>query len=74
MVKQTRTQKDRQNKQADATPRRILALHGPNLNLLGTREPGVYGRTTLADIHLAMEARARADGVRVESYQSNSEG
>ncbi|MDR1853712.1 MAG: type II 3-dehydroquinate dehydratase [Azoarcus sp.] len=53
---------------------RILALHGPNLNLLGTREPDVYGRTTLADIHAAMEARARVEGVLVESFQSNHEG
>ena len=53
---------------------RILVLHGPNLNLLGTREPDVYGRTTLADIHTMMEARARADGVQIESFQSNSEG
>jgi len=55
-------------------PRRILALHGPNLNLLGTREPEVYGRTTLADIHIAMESRARASGVQLESFQSNYEG
>ena len=54
--------------------RRILALHGPNLNLLGTREPEVYGCTTLADIHIAMESRARADGVQLESFQSNHEG
>lgn len=53
---------------------RVLALHGPNLNLLGTREPDVYGRTTLADIHAAMEARAQADDVVVESFQSNHEG
>jgi len=53
---------------------RILVLHGPNLNLLGSREPDVYGRTALADIHQAMEARARANGVQIESYQSNSEG
>ena len=53
---------------------RILVLHGPNLNLLGTREPDVYGRTTLADIHVMMEARAHADGVQIESFQSNSEG
>lgn len=53
---------------------RILVLHGPNLNLLGTREPEVYGRTTLADIHTMMEARAHADGVQIESFQSNSEG
>jgi 3-dehydroquinate dehydratase-2 len=52
----------------------ILVLHGPNLNLLGTREPEIYGRTTLASIHTAMEARARAFGVRLESFQSNHEG
>ncbi|MDR2881735.1 MAG: type II 3-dehydroquinate dehydratase [Azoarcus sp.] len=53
---------------------RILVLHGPNLNLLGTREPEVYGCTTLADIHIAMESRARANGVQLESFQSNHEG
>lgn len=53
---------------------RILVLHGPNLNLLGAREPDIYGRTTLADIHAAMESRARADGVLLESFQSNHEG
>jgi 3-dehydroquinate dehydratase-2 len=53
---------------------RILVLQGPNLNLLGRREPGVYGRATLADIHDAMEARARAAAVRLETFQSNSEG
>ena len=52
----------------------VLVLHGPNLNLLGTREPEIYGRTTLATIHTAMEARARAFGVRLESFQSNHEG
>lgn len=53
---------------------RILVLHGPNLNLLGTREPEVYGHTTLSDIHAAMESRARAEGMQVESFQSNHEG
>ncbi len=53
---------------------RILVLHGPNLNLLGQREPEIYGRTTLADIHAGMESRGRAAGVQIESYQSNSEG
>ena len=53
---------------------RVLVLHGPNLNLLGSREPEIYGRTTLADIHQTMEARALARGVQIESYQSNSEG
>jgi 3-dehydroquinate dehydratase-2 len=57
----------------DSAPR-ILVLHGPNLNLLGRREPEIYGHTTLADIHAAMEAHGHAAGVQIESYQSNSEG
>ncbi len=52
----------------------IPVLHGPNLNLLGMREPAIYGHTTLADIHAAMEARARANSIRLESFQSNHEG
>lgn len=52
----------------------ILVLHGPNLNLLGTREPQIYGTATLARIHEGMEARARGAGVRLESFQSNHEG
>jgi 3-dehydroquinate dehydratase-2 len=52
----------------------VLVLHGPNLNLLGVREPEIYGRTTLSAIHKAMEARARVFGVRLESFQSNHEG
>lgn len=58
----------------DSGAPRILVLHGPNLNLLGKREPEIYGHTTLADIHAAMEARGRAAGVQIESFQSNSEG
>lgn len=53
---------------------RILVLQGPNLNMLGVREPGIYGHTTLADIHRVMEDRARAAGVQIESFQSNHEG
>lgn len=53
---------------------RLLVLHGPNLNLLGTREPNHYGQTTLADINLALARRAEAAGVELESFQSNHEG
>ena len=52
----------------------ILVLHGPNLNLLGRREPGVYGTTTLVEVDAAIAAHATACGVRVECRQSNHEG
>jgi 3-dehydroquinate dehydratase-2 len=75
MAKQTHTKSQRAAKsEGEGIPARILVLQGPNLNLLGRREPAVYGNTTLADIHRSMEARARAAGVRLETYQSNSEG
>ena len=51
----------------------LLLLHGPNLNLLGTREPEVYGHATLADIDADLEARAAAAGHALESLQSNAE-
>ena len=51
----------------------ILVLHGPNLNLLGTREPDVYGRTTLADINQQLRKKAEAAGVELEIIQSNGE-
>lgn len=51
----------------------ILALHGPNLNLLGTREPEVYGRTTLADIDARLSQLCSAAGHRFSALQSNSE-
>ena len=51
----------------------LLLLHGPNLNLLGTREPEIYGRTTLADIDADLAARAAAAGHALESLQSNAE-
>ena len=56
------------------TVRRILVLHGPNLNLLGTREPAVYGRTTLADIDAALAQAAPGLGLAVTARQSNHEG
>lgn len=52
---------------------KILVLHGPNLNLLGEREPQVYGRTTLAEIDADLVARAEAAGHRLEAFQSNAE-
>ncbi|HUH38240.1 MAG TPA: type II 3-dehydroquinate dehydratase [Spongiibacteraceae bacterium] len=51
----------------------ILVLHGPNLNLLGTREPAVYGRTSLADIDRQLTDTARAAGHHLLSLQSNAE-
>ena len=49
-------------------------LHGPNLNLLGTREPEVYGSTTLAQINQRLTTLAQAAGVPLETFQSNHEG
>ena len=57
-----------------ATPKNILVMHGPNLNLLGTREPAHYGSATLAAINQKLTDRARAAGVALETYQSNIEG
>ena len=51
----------------------ILVLHGPNLNLLGVREPEHYGKTTLEDINQALAKQAQQAGVNLECFQSNSE-
>ena len=53
---------------------RVLLLNGPNLNLLGTRRPDVYGSTTLSDLETMFHAWGAADGVEVETFQSNHEG
>jgi 3-dehydroquinate dehydratase-2 len=55
-------------------PMKVLLLNGPNLNLLGTRQPEVYGRATLADIETAFRDRARQLGFEVDCRQSNHEG
>ena len=52
----------------------ILVIQGPNLNLLGTREPDVYGKTTLEDIHQKLGELAKASSIDLETYQSNHEG
>ena len=53
---------------------RILVVHGPNLNLLGTREPEHYGKLTLDDINVALARMAENAGVELEAFQSNHEG
>jgi 3-dehydroquinate dehydratase II len=56
------------------TATRVLCISGPNLQLLGSREPEVYGRETLAEIHSRLAARARSLGVEVDTRQTNHEG
>ena len=52
----------------------ILVIQGPNLNLLGTREPGIYGSKTLAEIHAELNLIAQKAGIELQTYQSNHEG
>jgi 3-dehydroquinate dehydratase-2 len=79
MTKPTRTKLAplslaKNGKKPATTGTKVLVLHGPNLNLLGTREPEIYGHTTLADIDKVLTERAAAAGVVLESFQSNHEG
>lgn len=65
--------RNRPSKPATLARPRILVLHGPNLNLLGQREPHLYGHQTLADIDAALMEQGRAADADVECYQSNAE-
>lgn len=62
------------NPQSSTSHRHILVLHGPNLNLLGTREPHIYGSQTLADIDRALHEHANVHGATLQTFQSNYEG
>jgi 3-dehydroquinate dehydratase-2 len=58
---------------AESTSKSVLVLHGPNLNLLGLREPNHYGKNTLADIDSLLAKRAKEANISLQSFQSNSE-
>ena len=53
---------------------KILVINGPNINMLGIREPGIYGKNTFADLLTILEETAQTEGLDVEQYQSNHEG
>lgn len=57
-----------------AAKARVLVVHGPNLNLLGTREPDHYGRVTLSDINISLARLAENGGIDLDVFQSNHEG
>lgn len=54
--------------------RNVFVIHGPNLNMLGTREPDIYGHQTLEEINRALKAQADRRGLHIETFQSNHEG
>ena len=56
------------------TPRRILLIHGPNLDMLGTREPGIYGEESLSSVDAKLSRIAKREGAALETFQSNHEG
>lgn len=61
-------------KPANGRSRKVWVLNGPNLNLLGTREPGIYGRDTLEAINRRLAAKAKAAGLQFDAFQTNHEG
>lgn len=74
-MKKPKSQSEETAEQRKTTPgAQILVLHGPNLNLLGSREPQHYGARTLADINRSLAQRADSAGISLESFQSNHEG
>jgi 3-dehydroquinate dehydratase-2 len=54
--------------------KKVLVIHGPNLNMLGKREPEIYGNMTLDEINISLKAQGEKSGLRVETFQSNHEG
>ena len=53
---------------------KILVINGPNINMLGIREPGIYGRQTFQDLLALLEETAKETGIKIEQFQSNHEG
>lgn len=74
MKKTTSLQAPRRANRVKPAIKTVLVLHGPNLNLLGTREPDIYGRETLADINHRLVALGKSAGAKVICFQSNQEG
>jgi 3-dehydroquinate dehydratase-2 len=58
----------------NTSSQKVLVIHGPNLNMLGTREPDIYGHQTLEEIDAALQAHADRLGLHIETFQSNHEG
>lgn len=73
-MRQTRPMSKSRVARKGAATEKILVIHGPNLNLLGSREPEIYGRDTLADINRRLAERAAGRGATVDTFQSNHEG
>jgi 3-dehydroquinate dehydratase II len=75
-LRQTRAMSKKRRKRdlPSRTPTKILVLHGPNLNMLGSREPTIYGRESLESINARLTSNAKEAGIALEIFQSNQEG